>query len=140
MKHDLRVILALIFLFLISQFAGLAILYEDMEVLNSDPDGIIFSYLVPELTQSKIKFGGEVFDLISIDKCALSNLPGKPQLPARRVVIAVPLEAEISVEIFSSWVGLMRDALSSDRTSLSENIRPRRRRTPLSGLVSRCPS
>ncbi len=73
--------------------------YDDVEVLKSDQQGIIFKYLVPEFTQSRINFGGEVFDLINIDKCALSILPGRPQIPVRRVVIAVPPEAEISVEI-----------------------------------------
>lgn len=54
---------------------------------------------MPEFAQSKVELGGEVFDIVNIEKCALSNLPGKPQLPVRRVVIAVPLEAKISVEL-----------------------------------------
>lgn len=78
--------------------------YDDMEVLKSDEEGVIFKYLVPDLKQSKIELVGQVFDLINIDKCALSNLPGKFQLPVRRVVIAVPLEAEISVEILEEDV------------------------------------
>ena len=79
--------------------ASLVSEYDDMEILKSDQEGVIFRYLVPELAQSKIELSGQVFDLINIDKCALSNLPGKPQLPVRRVVIAVPMEAGISVEI-----------------------------------------
>ena len=35
MKHDLRIVLALITLFLVSQFIGLAILYQDIEVVVS---------------------------------------------------------------------------------------------------------
>ena len=73
--------------------------YDDMEILKSDEGGVTFRYLVPELAQSKIELSGQVFDLINIDKCALSNLPERPQLPVRRVVIAVPMEAGISVEI-----------------------------------------
>ncbi|MCK4224148.1 MAG: type IX secretion system sortase PorU [candidate division Zixibacteria bacterium] len=70
-----------------------------MQILKSDQEGVIFRYRVPEFTQNKIELGGQIFDLINIDKCALSNLPGKPQLPIRRVIIAVPPQAEISVEI-----------------------------------------
>jgi hypothetical protein len=73
--------------------------YDDMEILKSDEGGVTFRYLVPELVQSRIELSGQFFDLININRCALSNLPGKPQLPARRVIIAVPPEAEVTVEI-----------------------------------------
>jgi len=73
--------------------------YDDLQILKSDQDGVIFNYLVPKLNKSQIQLGGQFFDIINIDRCALANLPGKPQLPIRKVVIGVPLDAEISVEI-----------------------------------------
>jgi hypothetical protein len=73
--------------------------YDDMAILKSDQDGVIFQYQVPELDQSKIELGGQTFDLVNIDKCALSGLLEKPQLPVRKVLIGVPQEAEVSIEI-----------------------------------------
>lgn len=73
--------------------------YDDIQILKSDQEGVIFKYLVPELDQSKTDQVGQIFDLVNIEKCGLSNLPGKPQLPVRRVVIGVPLDAEIGVEV-----------------------------------------
>lgn len=72
--------------------------YDDLEILKSDQEGIVFRYLVPDFSQSRIQLLGKSFDLINIPKCGLSNIPGKPQLPVRRVIIAAPLDAEISVE------------------------------------------
>jgi len=91
----------LFFLFYFSSWTKASFVseYDDMEILKSDQEGVIFRYFVPEPAQSKIELSGQVFDLINIDKCALSNLPGRPQIPVRRVVIAVPMEAGISVEI-----------------------------------------
>ena len=73
--------------------------YDDLEVLKSDQEEVVFRYLVPNFSRSKIELLEQSFDLINIDKCALTSLPGRPQLPVRKVIIAVPLEAEISVEI-----------------------------------------
>jgi len=91
----------LFFIFYFSSWTGASSVseYDDIDILKSDQEGVIFRYLVPQLAQSKVELMGEFFNLINIDKCALLSLPGKPQLPIRRVVIAVPPEAEISVEI-----------------------------------------
>lgn len=73
--------------------------YDDIQVLRSDQEGVVFRYIVPEPEMRKIDLGGELFDLMNLDKCGLSNTPGGFQLPVRRVVIAVPPEGEVSVEI-----------------------------------------
>jgi hypothetical protein len=73
--------------------------YDDILVLRSDQEGVVFRYLVPEPEMRKIDLGGESFDLMNIAKCGLSNIPGGFQLPVRRVIIAVPPEGEVSVEI-----------------------------------------
>jgi hypothetical protein len=73
--------------------------YDDIQILKSDQDGVIFKYRVPELDLSKIELGGQTFDLVNIDKCAFSDHVEKPQLPVRKVIIGVPQEAEISIEI-----------------------------------------
>ena len=76
--------------------------YDDMQILRSDQDGVIFKYLVPEINLSNIELSGQNFDLINIDKCAFSNLPGEPQLPVRTVWIGIPLEGEARAEILDN--------------------------------------
>ncbi len=75
--------------------------YDDMEILKSDQEGIVFRYLMPKLVQSKIELMGRSFDLINIDKCGLSSIPGRPQIPVRRVVIAIPKGAQVSVRVLN---------------------------------------
>ncbi len=70
-----------------------------MEILKSDQEGVVFRYLVPEPQRKKIEILGRSFDLMNIDKCGLSNLPGRSQIPVRRVLVALPPEAEVSVEL-----------------------------------------
>jgi hypothetical protein len=76
--------------------------YDDMHILKSDQEGVIFKYLVPGLNWSKIELSGQNYDLINIDRCALSNLPGKPQLPVRTVWIGVPLEGDVRVDVLEN--------------------------------------
>jgi hypothetical protein len=73
--------------------------YDEIQVLRSDQEGLVFKYSVPEPILTKVKIDGIDFDQIGLDKCVLSDLPGEPQLPVRIVVLGVPPEAEIQVEI-----------------------------------------
>jgi hypothetical protein len=73
--------------------------YDEIQVLKSDQEGIVFKYEVPEPLLKKVKINQTDFDQITLDKCPLSDLPGEPQLPVRIVVIGVPLEADIQVEV-----------------------------------------
>jgi hypothetical protein len=73
--------------------------YDDLVILKSDQDEMVFTYLVPDFSQSKIEIQGNTFDLFNIPKCGLSDIPGKPQLPVRKVIVAVPPDAEFSVEV-----------------------------------------
>lgn len=73
--------------------------YDDIQIVRSDQNGVIFRYLVPPPEKTVIQLGKELFDLVNVDQCGLSNSPGGFQLPVRRVIIAVPPEGEVSVEI-----------------------------------------
>jgi hypothetical protein len=73
--------------------------YDEIEVLKSDQEGVVFKYSVPEPTLANARMNGIDFDQISLDKCVLSDSPEEPQLPVRIVVVGVPPEAEIEVEI-----------------------------------------
>jgi hypothetical protein len=89
--------------FLVSFFCGgktsSASKYDEIEVLKSDQEGLVFKYSVPEPTLAKARVNGVDFDEISLDKCVLSDSLGQPQLPVRIVVVGVPPEGEIEVEI-----------------------------------------
>ncbi len=74
--------------------------YDEIQVVKSDQEGIVFKYSVPQPTFKKVTKEGIDFDQLSIDKCAPSHLPGEPQLPVRIVVIGVPPETEIEVQIW----------------------------------------
>jgi hypothetical protein len=73
--------------------------YDDLEIVKSDQEQVIFTYHVPDFSRSKIELQGKSFDLFNIPKCGLSDVPGEPQLPVRKVIIAVPPEAEFRVEV-----------------------------------------
>jgi len=73
--------------------------YDEIQVLKSDQEGIVFEYSVPEPLFTKVKIDQIDFDQITLDKCALSDLSGEPQLPVRIVVIGIPREAFVQVEI-----------------------------------------
>jgi hypothetical protein len=89
--------------FLVSFFCGVKAFsvseYDEIEVLKSDQEGVVFKYSVPEPTFANARMNGIDFDQISLDKCVLSDSPEEPQLPVRIVVIGVPPETEIEVEI-----------------------------------------
>ena len=78
---------------------SLASEYDDLEILKSDQEEVVFTYLIPDFSRSKIELQGKSFDLINIPKCGLSNIPGNAQLPVRKVLVAVPPEAEFRVEV-----------------------------------------
>jgi len=108
MRHFGTTIFLLITVGLMTSLAGFATgsnsisEYDDIQVLKSDQEGVVFRYLVPELNLKEIELGGQNFDLINIDRCALSNLPGKPQLPVRTVWIGIPLNGDVTVEIMEN--------------------------------------
>ncbi|MCJ7498525.1 MAG: type IX secretion system sortase PorU [candidate division Zixibacteria bacterium] len=73
--------------------------YSDIQIIRSDEKGIVFRYKVPELTSSKYNKGDTLFDILGIDKCPLSKESGYPQVPARIVVIGIPLGSQIDVRV-----------------------------------------
>ncbi len=73
--------------------------YDEIEILQSDQEGVVFRYWVPEPVIRKTEIDGIDLDQIDLDECVPSDLPGEPRLPVRIVVIGVPLQSEIEVEI-----------------------------------------
>ncbi len=106
--------------------------YDDMEILSSDQDGVTFRYLVPEIESGKIEMGGRFFDVINISKCGLANLPGEPLAPVRRVIIGVPVEGDVWVDILDKEGGELSniDLAYGARISHDENAQVGYRAVP----------
>jgi hypothetical protein len=92
-------IFILLFSLVIPVYASASGEYSDFQILKSDEKGIVFKYIVPELTSSTLERGDTLFDILSVDKCPLSRDPGYPRVPARIVVIGIPLGSQIDVRV-----------------------------------------
>jgi hypothetical protein len=88
-----------VYVYASSEFGSSEDEYSDIQIIRSDEKGIVFRYKVPELTSSKLERGDTLFDILGIDKCPLSRDPGYPQVPARIVVIGIPLGSQIDVRV-----------------------------------------
>jgi hypothetical protein len=76
--------------------------YDDIRIIRSDRNGVVFTYLVPEPERRQISLDGGLFDVFNLYKCGLSNSAGGYQLPVRRVIIAVPSEGKVAVEVLDA--------------------------------------
>ncbi len=76
--------------------------YRDIQIIKSDQNGLVFRYVVPEPDKIETQLAGGSFDLINIARCGLSNSSGGFQLPVRRVIVAVPPDGEVRVEILDN--------------------------------------
>lgn len=95
-----KIVLSLIIFLLFIPLSGFASdEYSDIQIIRSDEKGIVFRYDVPELTSLKRTRGETEFDVLGIEKCPLSTDPGYPQVPARIVIIGVPLEGDVNVSV-----------------------------------------
>ncbi|MDH4222358.1 MAG: type IX secretion system sortase PorU [candidate division Zixibacteria bacterium] len=95
-KKSLTVI---IIFFLLPAYILAAEEYSDIKVIKSDEEGIVFRYEVPGLSFLKREQGEIKYDVPGIDKCPLLQDPGYPQVPARILVIGIPLEGEVNVRV-----------------------------------------
>ena len=72
---------------------------SDIEILNSDDNGITFRYNTPELKSEKINSDKNSFDRVDIDGCVILEKSGEPRLPAKIVVLAVPLGSTVEAVV-----------------------------------------
>ena len=76
--------------------------YDDVEILKSDAEGIIFRYRPVNLPEEEKVIEGELFHKVGVDKCPLIQTPGMPQLPTRIVVLGIPLGCQVKAAILES--------------------------------------
>ncbi|MCJ7507639.1 MAG: C25 family cysteine peptidase, partial [candidate division Zixibacteria bacterium] len=98
-KFSLSIYLLLSLFFLCATAWAQMESYSDIQVISSDESGITFNYLVPELKTRKVTSDKESFELVDIDKCAISQEPGEPRLPVKIVSLGIPLGSEVEVSV-----------------------------------------
>jgi hypothetical protein len=93
-----------VFLLLISLIiAGtLPAFSKEIELLSSGSEGVVLKYNVPQFTRDQVWAGNVSYDLIKLTDCPLSNETGKPQLPLKIVILGIPLDGSVKVNILNS--------------------------------------
>jgi len=81
---------------------GFSLEYDDIQVLKSDGQGIIFRYKPSNLLQDEMIIDNQVFHQVQVGKCPLTQTPGEPQLPMRIVILGIPLGSEVVATIIDS--------------------------------------
>ncbi len=76
--------------------------YDDIQVLQSDADGLIFKYTPLNLQKDEKIIDNQIFHNVRVAKCPLTQMPGEPQLPMRIVILGVPLGCEIKASVLNS--------------------------------------
>lgn len=74
----------------------------DLIVLRSDDTGFTFDFVPTPVQHDTVRSGGERYDVIAIDQCVLTTIPGSPQIPQRRVLVALPPGAVPSILLLAA--------------------------------------
>lgn len=81
--------------------SGLSSEYDDIQVLQSDFNGVTLRYSPSNLLKEEKVIENQLFHKVGIAKCPLAQSPGEPQLPMRIVMLGVPLGCEIKASVLS---------------------------------------
>jgi hypothetical protein len=74
-------------------------------ILNSNNDsGLTLTSELAEIEHLSINTPEGLFTLLQVADYSYSHRIGKPQLPVKRTIIAVPLGAEVSASVTESWI------------------------------------
>lgn len=72
---------------------------EPVELLKSDAAGITFAVQVAGLVLEQNLVNGTMYDTVSVPGFAASTKTGSPQVPTRRLLLGIPLDAEYHLHI-----------------------------------------
>lgn len=82
--------------------AGLSDEYDDIRVIKSDAEGIIFQYQPSNFLEEERIIDEELFQRVQISKCPLAQAPGMPELPVRIVILGIPSGCEVRATVLDS--------------------------------------
>ncbi len=77
---------------------------QQVQLLESTQDRIVLEIEMPRYTVAQRLVDGSLYDVISIPEWGLTSEAGSPQLPIRRVLVGVPLDAQIQLEVVPDQV------------------------------------
>jgi len=103
--------------FLISQIILLSIVFvpsyavAEIRVLDENPHSLILELTVPDPIISDENLSGQIYQTINIPGMGHSNQPGKPQLPNKGTLIAVPSDSQIQLEIIEQETEVLSNLL-----------------------------
>ena len=69
------------------------------QLLESSTDRIVFTVQIPEYLVAQKMVDGKAYDIISIPDWGLTAEVGAPQLPMRRLLLGIPLGAEVQLRV-----------------------------------------
>ncbi|KHD11805.1 hypothetical protein PN36_03520 [Candidatus Thiomargarita nelsonii] len=103
----------LIFLLLVPSYA-----VAEIRVLDENPHSLILELTVSDPIISDENLSDQIYQTINIPGMGHSNQPGKPQLPNKGTLIAVPSDSQIQLEIIEQETQVLSNILlapASDR-------------------------
>jgi hypothetical protein len=68
-------------------------------LLESSTERIVFNVQIPDYAIAQQMVDGKPYDAISIPDWGLTSEAGAPQLPIRRVLLGIPLDAEVQLRV-----------------------------------------
>ena len=96
---------------------------ESLKILSSGTDKIELALLTPEFSTETVAEAGKEFQRLSIKGYGSLAETGKPQLPMRGFLLAIPEDADITVKVLESEIvsfsGLSIYPLATSFTSLN---------------------
>lgn len=73
-----------------------------VRVVESSDTRIVLEVNLPAFDATRQPAGGRVYDLLSIPGWDLTQQPGRPQLPVKRVLLGIPPEAELRLAVLDT--------------------------------------
>lgn len=77
----------------------LPVMAQTAKVVNSDFDNATYTFTFGDVSITAQTYEGQVYDAVSLEGSAPSNLLGKPALPVVTKMIEIPICASVSVEV-----------------------------------------
>ncbi|MCK4591383.1 MAG: hypothetical protein KAT86_06485, partial [Candidatus Latescibacteria bacterium] len=75
---------------------------QGVKVLKCDDAGIVLSYQPGELTRRTVDTDSGEAEILQLSDCGTTDKVGYPMLPKKSVLVGVPLEVELRLQIISS--------------------------------------
>lgn len=83
----------------VAQGSGPGVKSPEVRLVRSDDDRIVVEVNVPPYTVERREAAGQSYDLVSIPEWGLTEEPGRPQVPIKRLLLGIPPDAEVELQV-----------------------------------------